>query len=314
MYNKYSSIRRLRKPLILLLIANTLYLSFYHYFSNNDSQLTLLNVPLDSTNLLAEYATTDANYTKEVDELVASIGSPVVTSQYRIPRKTNQIFQDPRLTFGLILNYVYQNPSSSIPFHWADWVDLSLLNNQLNKPVDKRLKCEDILNHIHLQFDKDKELCEENTRYFGCADSKLLNLSQLQEYGVDSYEQLPGFVQFEHTVFSATEYIRNLQGKTYVLTNMPIPYSVIFMNDKGEDLVFDVYKERLEKLRDSYKKSKIDPVAEFEKLTEGSNVYKPKPIIDIPLSEFEYEKDFVLESIKNLEAKSDSNQHEQSYL
>ena len=95
---------------------------------------------------------------------------------------------------------------------------------------------------------------------------------------------------------------------------MPIPCKVIFMNDKGEDLVFDVFKERPDKLRDSFKKSKIDPVAEFEKLTQGSNVYKPKPIIDIPLSEFEYEKDFVLESIKNLEAKSDSNQHEQSYL
>ena len=136
MYNKYSSIRKLRKPLILLLIFNTLYLSFYHYFGNNDSQLTLLNIPLDSTNLLAEYATTDANYTKEVDELIASIEPPIVTSEYRIPKRTNQIFQDPRLTFGLILNYVNQNPSSSIPFHWADWVDLSLLNNQLNKPIE----------------------------------------------------------------------------------------------------------------------------------------------------------------------------------
>ena len=290
MYNKYSSIRKLRKPLILLLIFNTLYLSFYHYFGNNDSQLTLLNIPLDSTNLLAEYATTDANYTKEVDELIASIEPPIVTSEYRIPKRTNQIFQDPRLTFGLILNHVNQNPSSSIPFHWADWVDLSLLNNQLNKPIEKRLKCLDILNHIHLQFDKDRELCRENTRYFGCADSELLSASELQEYGVDLHEQLPGFIQFEHTVFSSTEYVRNLQGKTYVLASMPIPYKVIFMNDKGEDLVFDVHKERIDKLKDNYKKSKIDPVVEFEKLTQGSNSYKPKPIIDIPLSDFEYEK------------------------
>lgn len=314
MYNKYSSIRKLRKPLILLLIFNTLYLSFYHYFGNNDSQLTLLNIPLDSTNLLAEYATTDANYTKEVDELIASIEPPIVTSEYRIPKRTNQIFQDPRLTFGLILNHVNQNPSSSIPFHWADWVDLSLLNNQLNKPIEKRLKCLDILNHIHLQFDKDRELCRENTRYFGCADSELLSASELQEYGVDSHEQLPGFIQFEHTVFSSTEYVRNLQGKTYVLASMPIPYKVIFMNDKGEDLVFDVHKERIDKLKDNYEKSKIDPVVEFEKLTQGSNSYKPKPIIDIPLSDFEYEKEFVLESIKNLEAKPELNQRQKSYL
>ncbi|KGQ87619.1 hypothetical protein MEU_03929 [Candida albicans P37005] len=314
MYNKYSSIRKLRKPLILLLIFNTLYLSFYHYFGNNDSQLTLLNIPLDSTNLLAEYATTDANYTKEVDELIASIEPPIVTSEYRIPKRTNQIFQDPRLTFGLILNYVNQNPSSSIPFHWSDWVDLSLLNNQLNKPIEKRLKCLDILNHIHLQFDKDRELCRENTRYFGCADSESLSASELQEYGVDSHEQLPGFIQFEHTVFSSTEYVRNLQGKTYVLASMPIPYKVIFMNDKGEDLVFDVHKERIDKLKDNYKKSKIDPVVEFEKLTQGSNSYKPKPIIDIPLSDFEYEKEFVLESIKSLEAKPELDQHQKSYL
>ena len=133
-------------------------------------------------------------------------------------------------------------------------------------------------------------MCRENTRYFGCADSELLSASELQEYGVDSHEQLPGFIQFEHTVFSSTEYVRSLQGKTYVLASMPIPYKVIFMNDKGEDLVFDVHKERIDKLKDNYKKSKIDPVVEFEKLTQGSNSYKPKPIIDIPLSDFEYEK------------------------
>ena len=48
--------------------------------------------------------------------------------------------------------------------------------------------------------------------------------------------------------------------------------------------------KRIDKLKDNYKKSKIDPVVEFEKLTQGSNSYKPKPIIDTPLSDFEYEK------------------------
>ncbi|EMG45832.1 hypothetical protein G210_3959, partial [Candida maltosa Xu316] len=266
---------------------------------------------------LAEEAITDADYSREIDELIARLPVPKSTSKYRIVKETTDaITQDSRLTYGLVLNSIGSYEfGKSIPFHWADWVDLSLLNQQLNKPIDKRLTCQDMMKHVDFVTDDDRKQGEADPRYFGCVNSEDLTEQEVIETGYTS-EELPGFIQFEHTTFASTEYIRNLQGKTYVMAQMPVPYQVIFINDHGDDLVFDVHKERINNLLEKYTGSSIDPVVEFEKLAPKMSElpYSPNPVIEMTPEMFEYTKDDLSAKIESMRNQPELLPAEQAFL
>ncbi|KAK6882588.1 Protein MNN4 [Candida tropicalis] len=317
---KYFRIRRLRLPLLALLALNISWFTYYHVKQSlTPSDIEMLNIDLDSTDPLAEISTTNANYAEAVEELIANIPSSVIDMNYNIPKTDKEpIFQDPRLTYGLILNLLNKDPSvTSIPFHWADWVDLSLLNHQMNKPFEERLKCKDMIPQINLQSDDDKEKCTNDPRYFGCIDTKDLTSQELKQYGVNSHEELPGFIQFEHTVFSSNEFVRNIQAKTYVLAHMPLPYKVVFLNDYGDDIILDVHKGKIDSLLEDYHQSSINPLSEFEKLRSPSaylSPYSPEPIIQMTSDMFNYTRLELINAADKMRQRSNLNKLEQSYL
>ena len=86
----------------------------------------------------------------------------------------NELFYDPRFTLSIYLNELklkYKElsqsnknnknvfvgnkinsnevPAISLPFNWVDWMDLTVLNNQLSKPIDQRINCQDISKDSH---------------------------------------------------------------------------------------------------------------------------------------------------------------------
>ncbi|RCK56529.1 hypothetical protein Cantr_06000 [Candida viswanathii] len=315
---KYFKIRRLRLPLLALFALNILWFTYYHISHVLQPQeVELFNVALDSNDPLAEVATTNANYAEAVSELIAKIPSPKLNTKFKIPKtQPDPIFQDPRLTYGLVLNYINENPTAdSIPFDWADWVDLSLLNNQLNKPVEQRLKCKDMMHQLHLPNKEDQEKCANDSRYFGCVDATELTNEELSEYGVESYEQLPGFIQFAHTVFSSSEFIRNIQAKTYLLTQMTLPYRVIFLNDRGDDIVLDVHKGKVKSLQENYRRSTVDPVEEFDKLRPDQTYsYSPKPVIEMGPDMFNYTRLELIRTAEKMREQSNLDRFQKSYL
>lgn len=317
---KYFRLRRLRLPLLALFALNTVWFIYYQIkLSLNSDEIALHNIALDSSDPTAEISTTNANYAEAIEELMANIPKPNLDTTYKLLKaNTDPIFQDPRLTYGLVLNHLNEDSSvTSIPFHWADWVDLSLLNHQMNKSPEERLKCKDIMMQMHLQTNEDIERCANDQRYFGCVDAKDLSSEKLKEYGVTSYEDLPGFIQFEHTVFSFNEFVRNLQAKSYVLTEMTLPYKVVFLNDYGDDIVLDVHEGRTKSLLENYHKSSIDPVAEFEKLRPPSTYLSPyssEPIIQLTDDLFNYSRLELLNTAEKMREQPNLNKFERSYL
>ncbi|CAK9439899.1 uncharacterized protein LODBEIA_P39990 [Lodderomyces beijingensis] len=232
------------------------------------------------------------------------------------------MYQDNRLTFGLILQHLNENQSSNqdtktIPFDWRDWIDFTYFNTQLAKPAEERIKCEDIYHHINFVTPSNEKIAKKNSRLWGCINSYDLTTTEMARMGFKNADHLPGFVQFKYAPFTASECVRNLQGKSYLLTKQPIPYKVIFLNDRGEDLIYDVRKGRILELATTYE-DRIDPVEQFDRLISSLNNsndnnnnnnnnnnynYKPKPLLEIPESSFRYDRSKARKIAKRLEQK-----------
>lgn len=163
----------------------------------------------------------------------------------------NELFYDPRFTLSVYLNELklkYEElsksnnenknvfvgdkinsneiPTISLPFHWADWMDLTILNNQLSKPMDQRITCEDISKDSHKNPD---------VSYFCKNNEDVLNekWEELFKAGFRSKSQFPGFIIHEHENYDhycSNDY-RMLQAKSYAMTNLLNPLKVIILSD-----------------------------------------------------------------------------------
>ncbi|CAI5759124.1 unnamed protein product [Candida verbasci] len=295
----------LKIPLLIFFLFNTLYITTYYLFYQSSFLSTssnyIIHVPVDDSNELPQISTTNINYTNELAYLLKNSNEPKFTTSLHPTeiQKSGEfaLYQDPRVTFGTLFNII-NNQTNTIPFHWADWIDLSYLNNQINKPQDKKIKCQDIIPQLILKKKSDREKCKRDHKYFGCINVSELTEDQLtNEIGLRK-EELPGFVQFQHTMFTSTDYVRNLQGKSYVLSSMPIPFKVIFLNDKGNDLIYDVFKSRLPLPKDD---KILDPTIKFNELVSNySYNYHPKPYIKMDFDLFNYSRKDVYMKISQL--------------
>ncbi|KAI5965926.1 uncharacterized protein KGF55_001290 [Candida pseudojiufengensis] len=319
-----------KKPLILFFIINTIYLITYYLVFNKNSNLNNQNyknwhVSIDDKSLLPQLSTTNVNYTEELEYLLYNFKSPehTTTLDKSILEVSNllnskSIYQDDRLTFSIILNYLSNNlNSTTIPFDWSDWVNLSYLNHQIHKPLAARIKCQDLIPHINFRRNRIKSEAEKDYLLFGCINTDELTDEQLMEMG-HTRDEMIGFTQLKHTSFTTTEYIRNLQGKTYLMNSQPLPYKVIFLNDKGNDLVLDVEKGKIKDLLNNYTDTEFDTVEQFNKVItiDDEFFYNPQPIINISEESFTYNRKILAEKLKELTRIKPENLtlHQKSFL
>ncbi|EGW35806.1 uncharacterized protein SPAPADRAFT_48767 [Spathaspora passalidarum NRRL Y-27907] len=329
---KNMNINKLFKIIPIVLCINTIGILLYY-----NSHLRHIANNLDYVNALPQTGFTSPEITKKLKSIL-SFKPHKVTSEVTIPTdyfETEELVQDPRVTFAITLNWIYHqikvDPENvSFPFNWADWVDLTYLNHQISKPVNEKIKCSDLIEHIHFNTPDDKAKSIADPMFFGCKNTQDLTEKEMEEMGLTNLDRMPGFFQFYHTVFKPSEFIRMLQGKTYLLSKMPLPHQVIFLNDAGDDLTFQVdgkttARELLKTYitNNSLEKNKIitlDPIKEFQQLLDlqGANTYEnlydADKIYHMSRSWFHYGSDNVTNQIERLTSQEELTPIERGYL
>lgn len=134
----------------------------------------------------------------------------------------------------------------TLPFHWADWMDLTALNGDLEKPLDARMSCATIRTFTNNDPDP---------AYF-CLDNAQVSDSEITRMGLRSRAQLPGYVIHGHSSHDDRPFndIRIIESKSYALThNLPKPYRVVILNgdEKGGTYEFEVDQSRNQRLASS---------------------------------------------------------------
>lgn len=149
-------------------------------------------------------------------------------------RNKNTLFFDPRVTLALYLNHIrhqFELPDANqnqvlVPFSWSDWIDLTGLNADLEKPLDQRNNCKWVRQFSIIESSVPDEVLQ-------CCDNKDITPRMLEQFGFQRHEQLPGFITYGHSVKRAFQKVRLAQAKSYALTHMPNPYLILFLNKDG---------------------------------------------------------------------------------
>ncbi|RLV88922.1 Uncharacterized protein JA1_005437 [Spathaspora sp. JA1] len=166
---------------------------------------------------------------------------------------TNQdvLYYDPRFTISMYLNEIHRRyvklsgttkkkqkvdanklEPISLPFNWVDWMDMSILNQDLSKPLAERINCLDIRKVTNNDPD---------TAYF-CINNQDLPPAKFNKLPYKNKSQLPGFVIHDHSTHDdrpLNDY-RILEGRSYAMTHMPNPLKVIILNGDQGTFEFDV--------------------------------------------------------------------------
>lgn len=146
-----------------------------------------------------------------------------------------KLYYEPRLTLAVYLDELkhqlkLHNPDNSktkdhmikLPFSWSDWVDLTMLNNEIMKPISLRNNCE------WLQKEANKR-----TRFPDfCKDLVDLSDEEIDEIGL-SRDQLPGFIVKSSPMNKAPHMEVMLQGKSYLYTQQENPLTLVFLTSNG---------------------------------------------------------------------------------
>lgn len=146
------------------------------------------------------------------------------------------IFYDPRFTLSVYLNeiknqYLVKNPKNEkskiheivVPFAWSDWVDLTMLNEELVKPENERKTC-DYMKAVHHAPARDPNYCLNNED---------LTQDELDEMQLPSSFYAPGFSIKKSPTNKASNEVRMWEGKSHLLTYAANPLAVIFLSKEG---------------------------------------------------------------------------------
>ncbi|RCK56048.1 Protein MNN4 [Candida viswanathii] len=145
------------------------------------------------------------------------------------------LYYEPRFTLAVYLDELRHqletlNPENDkdndhlikLPFAWSDWVDLTALNEEISKPMDKKLGCEWL-----------QKYANKKTRFPDfCKNLNNVTDEELEQLGFRR-EQLPGFVVNKSPMNKATHKPVLMQGKSYLLTHQENPLSIIFLTPNG---------------------------------------------------------------------------------
>lgn len=202
------------------------------------------------------------------------------------------VFYDPRFTLAVYVSeiknqYLRKNPENKkfkiheivVPFAWSDWVDLTMLNEELVKPESSRKNCE-YMKAVHHIPAKDPNYCINNGD---------LTEADLEEMALPSTKYVPGFAVKKSPTNKASNEIRMWEGKSHLLTYAKNPLAMILLSKDGVYEAKIDTKQRIVQsplfenyLRDNEIKFEnpdttiiMDPVKEFRDL---SNEVLPNPL------------------------------------
>ncbi|GEQ71899.1 hypothetical protein JCM33374_g5585 [Metschnikowia sp. JCM 33374] len=138
----------------------------------------------------------------------------------------NENFYDPRLTISVYLEELRRIGNTpklpTLPFHWVDWTDVSLLNPNSGFDQDKIKTCHDLQSHIH------------GNPHFSlyCKDRDGLSDDEIETLGYRNKEQLPKAVVFDHCPHENPAFndVRVFMAKSYAMSYLPKPSKVIILN------------------------------------------------------------------------------------
>ncbi|CAK9438598.1 uncharacterized protein LODBEIA_P28220 [Lodderomyces beijingensis] len=150
-------------------------------------------------------------------------------------RNRRQLQYEPRLTLAIYLDELkhqlqLKNPRNEkskdhliqLPFAWSDWVDLTMLNREILKPIGEKRTCESL-----------QERANKRTKY----PNWCKNLIDLQDDEVKSIglarNDMPGFIVNSSPMNKAYHQEVMLQGKSHLLTSQENPLSIIFLTKDG---------------------------------------------------------------------------------
>ncbi|KAM9905082.1 hypothetical protein OXX69_007315 [Metschnikowia pulcherrima] len=146
-----------------------------------------------------------------------------------------ELFYDPRLTLAVYLDELRRIGNSAekpvLPFHWADWADVTYSNTHTENERAKNLSCEDLASRIRGHPDPGSF----------CKDRNEISEPELEKMGFKSREQLPKTVIHSHCPhkYPAFNDIRVFMAKSYTMTHLPKPFKVIILNDSNSGGTFE---------------------------------------------------------------------------
>lgn len=198
----------------------------------------------------------------------------------------SELHYEPRFTLAVYLDELkhqlrLHNPTNEklkdhlirMPFAWSDWVDLTMLNEEILKPIDERRTCQS------LQLRANKK-----TKYpKWCKNLVDLEDEEVEEIGL-SRDDMPGFIVRSSPMNKAHHKEVMLQGKGHLLTSQENPIAMIFLTKDGtyetqlmgqrQRLVrtdlFEKYLQRrnLDPMSADLKEIEMNPQIEFKSLLE----------------------------------------------
>ncbi|KAK6464809.1 LicD family-domain-containing protein [Scheffersomyces coipomensis] len=202
------------------------------------------------------------------------------------------LFYDPRFTLSVYIDEIKrqsqvqnQQPQEDqhsivLPFHWSDWVDLTMLNEELTKSDESHRKNCQYMKAVHHIPARDPNYCLNNE------DITQQDLAEMQ---LPSTKFIPGFSIKKSPANKASNEVRMLEGKSHLLTYAANPLNLIFLNKNG-----GVYEVKLSETKqrivdgemynnflqshnvEQQSKLTLDPVEEFNDLLKS---VKPKVIV-----------------------------------
>ncbi|KAF6070386.1 LicD family protein [Candida albicans] len=159
------------------------------------------------------------------------------------------LFFDPRFTLSVYLveikRQMCENAATRssdeivLPFSWTDWVDLTMLNDELVKPERQRISCEYL-----------KATHDSSSKYpYYCINNEDIDGQELELMKLPSTNYVPGYAVRKSPTNRATNVVRMLEGKSHLLTYADIPTKLVFLNKQGGIYVTEVStKQQFESL------------------------------------------------------------------
>lgn len=166
---------------------------------------------------------------------------------------------DARMTIGMYLKYIKENPDRKVPFHWSDWIDFSPLNEELF--TDKKSDCQ--------SFDIN-EGEKHISKYCSNENNGPLNFLISSQPGRQTQEHL-----------------RTL-NKAYLLTTAKSPVRLVFMTANQGSFEVEVADPHTNNLENSLPRNKI-----IDSLIEGGKIDTTVNVLNVfnELVDFSNRKD-----------------------
>ncbi|KAJ8140545.1 hypothetical protein OY671_006269 [Metschnikowia pulcherrima] len=170
----------------------------------------------------------------ELKYVVAEIPLNSITAQEGTAGPS-EIYYDPRLTLAVYLTELTKIGNSgqipTLPFHWADWVNVSMPDIKFGPSTSNQVTCQKLRNRIRLRPDVNNF----------CRDKDQIGDDELESLGYRNRDQLPNAVIFGHCPHENPSFndVRVFMAKSYTMTHLPKPYKVIILTDGANEGTYE---------------------------------------------------------------------------